>query len=50
MLTTNYPFQKISVIIKGFQLLKPNCHFSESHTQKVMVPLDNKGTILLLII
>ena len=39
MLTNNYPFQKNSVVSKGFQLLKSNCHFSELQIQKVMVPM-----------
>ena len=38
MLTNKYPFQKSSVLSKGFQLLKPNCHFSELQIQ-VMVPM-----------
>ena len=39
MLRKNYPFLKKSVLSTGFQLLKPNCHFSELQIQKVMVPM-----------
>ena len=39
MLTNNYPFQKIVVLSTGFELLKPNCHFSKLQIQKVTVSI-----------
>ena len=48
MLTNYFPFQKNSVLSKGFQLLKPNCHFSELQIQKVVVPMVTRVTILFL--
>ena len=41
---------KNSVLSTGFQLVKPNCHFSELQIRKVMVPMVTraKSTILFL--
>ena len=39
---------KNSVLSKGFQLLKLNCHFSELQIQKGHSSHGNKGTILFL--
>ena len=39
MLTNNYPLQKIFDLSTGFELLKPNCHFSELLIQKVTISM-----------
>ena len=45
MLANIYPFPKHSVVSKGFQLLKPDCNFSELHIQKVMVTILFLGSV-----